>query len=262
VLGERVGLRTGVTGESVGNVHESPAARAGDLGAAGEAIEEARDEGLQVNLGVQNLGAAVAYATQGVGGGIANRNGSILHHAEKDRQSLLDQRLQNTRLRALHDTAKGSHGGIPTAPVLVANVLLDKADNGLDHIALHTLSVQLKGLVSGTRHIVLVIISILILAAHGLQEDRDDLTSSHASEAVEWTSLDTLLLSLVKEWMLEYAFPRSNLNARKELTSALSSSIAISSSQTVHQNSIASLATSSSSLFMPIMLRPKRAFSM
>jgi hypothetical protein len=210
MLGQRVGLRAGITSKSVGNVHESPAARAGDLGAAGEAIEETRDEGLQVNLGVQNLGAAVAYTTQGVGSGIPNLNGSILHHAQKNRQSLLNQWLQNTRLRALHDTTKGSHGGIPTAPVLVANVLLDKGDNGLDNIALHTLGVQLKGLVSGTGHIVLIIIGILILAAHGLQKNRDDLASSHASKAVERTSLDTLLLGLVEELMLAYVFPGSN----------------------------------------------------
>lgn len=206
VLGQRVGLRTGITSKSVGNVHKGPTTRAGDLGAAGKAIEEARDEGLQVNIGIQNLRTAVAHAAQGVGSRIPNLDGGVLHHAQKNRKSLLDQRLQHTRLGALHDTTKGSHSGIPTAPVLVANVLLNKSDDRLNDIALDTLSIQLEGLVSGTRNIVLVIISILILAAHGLQEDRDDLASSHTSKAVEWTSLDAFLLSLVNEQILAWAF--------------------------------------------------------
>jgi hypothetical protein len=196
VLGQRVGLGTGITGKSVGNVHESPAARAGNLGAASKAIEQARDEGLQMDIGVQNLGAAVTHATQGIGSGISNLDRSVLHHAQKNRKSLLNQRLQHSRLRALHDTTEGSDSSIAAAPVLVTNVLFDKSDNGLDNITLHALGVQLEGLISSTRHVVLVVISILILAAHGLQEDGDDLTSSHASKSVERTSLNTLLLSL------------------------------------------------------------------
>jgi hypothetical protein len=196
VLRQRVSLRASVTGKAVCNVHESPAARAGNLGGVGKTVEKARDKGLEVNLGVKDLGAAVAHTTQGVSSGVADGDGVILHHAKQDRESLLDQRLKDARLRTLHDSTESSDGGITAVPVLVADVLFNKGHDGLNDIALNTLSVELEGLVSGTRHVVLVVTSVLILAAHGLQENGNNLAGGHASEAEERTSLNTFLLCL------------------------------------------------------------------
>jgi hypothetical protein len=109
---------------------------------------------------------------------------------------LFDQRLQNARFGAFHDSAESSDSGITTVPVLVADVLLDESHDGLDDITLHTLGVKLHSLVSSAGNIVLIIASILVLSAHRLQQDRNNLAGSDASKSEERTSLDTLLLSL------------------------------------------------------------------
>lgn len=186
---KRVGLSANFTGEAVGNVHQSPAAGAGNLGSAGKTIEEARDQGLEVNLGVEGLRAEVAHTTQGESSRVANLDGAVLHHTNENAKRLLDQGLQDLGVGTVHDGTEGSNGGITTAPVFIANVLLDKLQNGLHHLTLDTLSVELQCLVGSAGDVVLVLASVLILLAHVLQEDGDNLSACDTSKAKEGTDV-------------------------------------------------------------------------
>ncbi len=95
-----------------------------------------------------------------------------------------------------------------------------------------------------------------------VRRDGHDLVGCHAAEVEIGPHLLGILdLQGRRGASASVSAPETGARAIK-LTCALSSSIEISSSHTVLQNSTASLATSSSSLFMPRMVRPKRAFSM
>lgn len=197
VLGQRVGLGANVAGKTIGNVHQSPAAGAGDLRRACQAVEQACDEGLEVHVRVKGFRAEVTDTAERVGDRITDLNGAVLHHANEDRKSLLDKRLQDLGIGAIHDGAECCNCSIPVAPVFVTDVLLDKGQDRLDHITLHALSVELQGLVSSARDVVLIVRGILILSAHGLQEDGNDFPAGDAGKSKEGADLrETLCLCL------------------------------------------------------------------
>lgn len=175
--------------ETVRQVHKSPTARVGHLWAVLQPGEESLDEDRQVQIGMDRWSAGLANLSESIGSRVLNHQVLIIHHGDKDRQCLLYKVVEELELRSIQNSAKCSNGGFPLAPVLMANVGLNKRKDIGNNVASNTLSVEPETLVSGTSGIVLVIGSILILVGKELEEDGDDLASSDAGKVPERAKL-------------------------------------------------------------------------
>jgi hypothetical protein len=113
--------------------------------------------------GVDRVGACLTDTAKSVGNRVSNLDDWVFHHADHDRQSLLDQGVENLLIRSLHDGTECRDSGISVMPILGAKVLLNELENCGNDNTTDGLGPELQTLVSSARDVVLIVSSILVL---------------------------------------------------------------------------------------------------